>query len=207
MHRDLAFTLIEVLVTLGVIAILAVALFAGLKVAKPAWQQSVDLANLRSLGAACQMYANDNNGALPRVRNDTICWMRMLWPYVPSAKVFASPSDPQNCLVTKKPVNVDANNTSYVMNGFNDLTSLNGSFAPKFTMIESPSSTLLLAIKALKVGDRYVDLALRDQDRVPDYARYGGKSVYVMTDGSAKKINSSEFEPSLWLSRKKWPIP
>ena len=71
-----AFTLIEllvVIVTIGILAALALPVFNGVleraKVAK-------DLSNLRQIGAATQMYMNDNNGAFPG--SATATWMLQL---------------------------------------------------------------------------------------------------------------------------------
>jgi prepilin-type N-terminal cleavage/methylation domain-containing protein len=89
-----AFTLIEllvVIVTIGIMAAIAVPVFNGVleraRVTK-------DLSNLRQIGAATQMYMNDNNGVFPG--SATLMWMSQLelsQKYLSSWRVLESPFD------------------------------------------------------------------------------------------------------------------
>src|SRR5262245_1462871 len=91
-HR--AFTLIEVLVAVAIIAIImALAIPAFNSVLERA-KATKDLSNLRQIGAATQMYLNDNNGVFPGSATQT--WMSQLeqnQKYLSSWRVLESPFD------------------------------------------------------------------------------------------------------------------
>jgi prepilin-type N-terminal cleavage/methylation domain-containing protein len=62
-----AFTLIELLVVIGIIAILASLLLPALSAAKKKSKTITCIGNLKQLGAAIQMYLDDNQQTLPSV--------------------------------------------------------------------------------------------------------------------------------------------
>jgi prepilin-type N-terminal cleavage/methylation domain-containing protein len=86
------FTLIELLVVIAGIFIIA-------GIAVPAFHRAFerakvlkDLNNLRQIGAATQLYMNDNNGAFPG--SATTTWMSQLNPkYLSNWRVLESPFD------------------------------------------------------------------------------------------------------------------
>ena len=89
-----AFTLIELLVVMATIVILAaLAVPAFTKVFESA-KATKDTSNLRQIGAATQMYLNDNNGVFPGSATQT--WMSQLeqnQKYLSSWRVLESPFD------------------------------------------------------------------------------------------------------------------
>ena len=65
MRAKRAFTLIELLVVIAVIAILAALLLPVLSKAKQKAWQTIDLNNLKQLGAAVHLYTTDNQDSMP----------------------------------------------------------------------------------------------------------------------------------------------
>jgi prepilin-type N-terminal cleavage/methylation domain-containing protein len=64
-HFRTAFTLIELLVVIAIIGVLAALIFPSLSQAKRKTYQANCLSNLRQVGAALQMWVDDNNDWLP----------------------------------------------------------------------------------------------------------------------------------------------
>ncbi len=104
--RAHGFTLIELLVVIAIIAILAAILFPVFARAREKARQSACLSNLKQLGLAVQMYAQDYDETLPFgrmyygpatvINNTTIysrpTWISQIMPYVQNEQIFICPS-------------------------------------------------------------------------------------------------------------------
>jgi prepilin-type N-terminal cleavage/methylation domain-containing protein len=113
--RHRGFTLLELLTVIATIAILAALLFPILGRAKIKAQRTSCLSNLRQLGVAWMMYADDNHGSLvesyPDNNNNPEVWVQgdmtkaneagnedliragKLFPYNQSVPIYRCPAD------------------------------------------------------------------------------------------------------------------
>jgi prepilin-type N-terminal cleavage/methylation domain-containing protein/prepilin-type processing-associated H-X9-DG protein len=100
--RKPAFTLIELLVAIAVIAIIAAILFPVLAQARERARMSACLSNMRQIGHALMMYAQDYDETFPYERfhcpgaaegSHCYVWKNAIRPYLKSVDVFACPSN------------------------------------------------------------------------------------------------------------------
>jgi prepilin-type N-terminal cleavage/methylation domain-containing protein/prepilin-type processing-associated H-X9-DG protein len=138
------FTLIELLVVIAIIAILAAILFPVFAKAREAARKTSCLSNLKQIGTAMQMYAQDYDEVMPSVpfgNTPNGLWGTDIWnnydwayvfvlmdPYTKNTGIYACPSAPSNLVgPASSRINLSYGYSEYVYNanyGFNSLAAL-----------------------------------------------------------------------------------
>lgn len=96
--RGSGFTLIELLTVIAVVAILAGLLIPAVNRVRVTARQTVCASNMRQIGLALHLYANENNGRLPNIAHGVPSdqsWIYTLMPYLDDThSIRVSPADP-----------------------------------------------------------------------------------------------------------------
>jgi prepilin-type N-terminal cleavage/methylation domain-containing protein/prepilin-type processing-associated H-X9-DG protein len=156
-RRKRGFTLVELLVVIGIIAILMSMLMPALSRAKQKANRVNCLNNIRQVSMSAGMYAGDHDGEYPRRLSLTNSWIFQLEPYYKTKKVLKCPADKWTEW------------RSFLINGFNDFWNeklpaeeyrrvMNWEFehGMKESDIKLPSETVLFGEK--KIGSFHVHM-------------------------------------------------
>jgi prepilin-type processing-associated H-X9-DG protein/prepilin-type N-terminal cleavage/methylation domain-containing protein len=110
------FSLVEVVVVVGLVAVLIAILLPSLSRVRTVALQSSCASNLRSIGIALSMYCNDNRGRFPQTTHGQPLdrsWIFTLAPYLSNVdRIRISPGDPIGDVRLKN------KSTSYVLNEY-----------------------------------------------------------------------------------------
>ncbi len=91
--RAHAFTLIEILVVIGIVVMLAGLLFPVFNSAREGARTTSCASNLRQIGQAMSLYASDHRQRYPVVETSPGCtWVDAIYPYAKSPALFQCPS-------------------------------------------------------------------------------------------------------------------
>jgi prepilin-type N-terminal cleavage/methylation domain-containing protein len=216
------FTLVELLVVIGVLGILASMLMPALAKAKAKANATKCLNNIRQVTMAATMYAGDNDDELPRRLRKNATWVFALEPYYKDRNVMKCPSD--NFTEWR----------SYIINGFNDywqkalpaaeykqVMNWNYPHGMKLAAIPLPSDTVLFGEKKKASKHVHMDFGQSTKDdegiqtegndrAVVNHNMHGsrktGGSHFAFADGSARflKYGGSVKPVNLWAITDEW---
>lgn len=204
-----AFTLIELLTVIAIIGILAAILIPTAGAVRTQARLSECSSNLRQLGIALALYANDHRGAFPQTTHgalenlEAVSWIYTLLPYVgQSDEVRLCPLDPK--LNERRTLRL----SSYVLNDYLDAKTYFNAFGqasgtvPRLASLRDPARTHTIFIGAdslpLDVSSDHIHArewpgswGQVRADIAPDRFRSGsrnnahtnGRSPYLFADG------------------------
>jgi prepilin-type N-terminal cleavage/methylation domain-containing protein/prepilin-type processing-associated H-X9-DG protein len=183
-HIRSAFTLIELLVVIAVIATLAAILFPVFAQAREKARQTSCLSNVKQIGTALMMYAQDYDEQLPSGRYNPVApnaadigkgWAGQVYGQIKNDQIFKCPDDstPAVAATASYPA------LSPVSYGYNYDIALN----PALAALNAPAGTVMLAEVT---GDVASVTESGEQAFAPMYSAAGnGPSVLLAIDGTA----------------------
>jgi prepilin-type N-terminal cleavage/methylation domain-containing protein/prepilin-type processing-associated H-X9-DG protein len=184
-----SFTLVELLVVVGIIAILAAAGLGAYSKAIRSAHFAASTSNLRMMGVAITTYPSDNDNQLPTWYNNSTgqYWWQTLAPYVGDGSTNSKASvyhDPGDYGFDPTTANTLAETISYGYNyqvlGRTDSLSL---------VSLKPSTTLAVANGPATQCWGFID----DFDNKPDTNRYSNTTPALFLDGHVETINCTNF--------------
>lgn len=214
------FTLIELLVVIVIIAILCALVFPAMQGALRSRDETAALSNMRQLGIALALYTGENSYTLPgRVTDPSQNrWPALLAVYLKDPRVYAAPGQPNYLTLNKDPLSNTQNNTSFIMNGFNDKGSYTDpSVQLRINQFESLSDIILFGMQ-FNTNNFYMDFVEGNENDVLKLDAYNSGSNYLYADGSSRFMSKTEYvalRPGtnirkgdwMWLADKTYVIP
>lgn len=209
------FTLIEVMVVLGImVTLVAVAVPVGLSMRESS-RQALCSGNLRNLGVALQLYAQDNGGVFPETTHTALgdkAWISALESQLGEhyEECRVCPADPQ------RKERIRDEGTSYILNSYVFVPKLDpfgrplGKALNRPAALPDPGRTLIAFVCSDQLGtgpgndhthsERWTHWDAVRRDISPDRFHGGtqegtkGRSNYLYADGHVESIEAAEFK-------------
>ena len=208
-RRRRGFTLVELLVVIGIIALLVSILMPALTRARDHANRAKCLANIRQLSNAWYMYANENKGKIVGAETNPGCWVDWgpqadtitkgeLYRYLNNTAVYRCPSD----FVERTDPGADSTfrHRSYSINGY-----LNGNWStyPRVTKLGTikRSSEIMMFIEELdyrgwNMGSFVIEDGFRFVDYPPSWHLRGATMTFA--DGHGESWQ--------WTDKRTWVL-
>ena len=211
-NRRQGFTLLELLVVIAIVGALGTLAAIGGRTAIASAKQAASSSNLRNIGVAIRMYADDNGGKFPETTHTASlgrAWIYALQGYMGNFdEARICPADPK--AVARR----EAKGSSYILNSYLFVPQLGpfgnpvGPQLNRLTAIPEPSRTILCFICSDRTGvgpgndhthsNLWTSWSSVCNDISPDRfgggstARTKGRSIYLFVDGRVEAMNASE---------------
>jgi len=200
------FTLVELLVVIAIIAILAGLLLPALGRAKEAARGAQCLSQMRQLGLAVRLYADDNDDEFPRSQHSAFAHSQLAWGRAIAPQLAQQPTTWTNLLrgVYHCPSDRRATPWSYGQNVYFELNPDSDDYTGspqcwrRVTLIPHPSSTMLQAETSGSVDHIMPQFWMTPADATDvDQHRHRPRSNYNFVDGHSQSLNfSSTYDPA-----------
>jgi len=227
-RRASGFTLVELLVVIGIIAILMSMLMPALSRAKQKANRIECVNNIRQIGLSATLYAGDHDSEYPRRMHLTNAWMFALKPYYGNNSLTNNYTSKEgNSRILKCPSDRWLEWRSYLINGFNDYWQehlspidyrlvMNWSYSHglKDSAIKLPSETIIFGEK--RIGSYHVHMDFgqgkgNDKEEVnqnmhKNGGAQSGGSNFSFADGSTQMLRygGSITPVNLWALTDMW---
>jgi prepilin-type N-terminal cleavage/methylation domain-containing protein len=202
------FTLIELLIVIAIIAILAAILFPVFAAAREKARQTACLSNLKQVGLAALMYAQDNDETIPLTERGgdvddahEYYWGDMLFPYTGNWQMLQCPSANQR-IVFKTGVTTYSQQWSYNY-GINDITDSSDACAPSGGNGPDRSDCRHLGVAGkLLAAISYASDTILIADNLPATGDTGDVSTNISPSSSPNDLAHSRHEINWQLRRR-----
>jgi len=203
------FTLIELLVVITIIAVLAAMLLPALNRAKESARTRHCLGQMRQIGLAARLYADENRDEFPRSQHTAFSSGQPTWGKAIAEHLGQNIQNWTNLLrsIYKCPTDRRTAPWSYAQNVYFELDPENDDYigSPqtwrRMSAVPHPSSTILQAETPGSVDHIMPHFWLTPEDASDvDKRRHQGRSNYTFVDGHAEALLfKSTYDPSQYV--------